>query len=391
MSSILDLTAREVLDSRGFPTVEVDCLLDSGSVGRALVPSGASTGVREALELRDGDERFHGKGVRKACENVEGPLREAVLGLDALDQLTVDTALLTKDGTENKSELGANAMLGVSLAVAHAAADELGIAPWRYLGGPASRVLPVPLLNVINGGAHADNNLDVQEFMICPVAFDTFGEALRAGVETYHHLKKILHSKGLSTAVGDEGGFAPNLGSHEEAFELLLQAIEAAGRKPGEDIVLAIDAAASEWWSDDHYDLEGMGKKNVGAAELTQTYATWCEKYPLVSIEDGLAEGDWDGWAALTTQLGERCQLVADDLFVTNKSILAEGIEKGVANSVLVKLNQIGTLTETLDTVELAHRNRYTTVISHRSGETEDTTISDLCVATGSGQIKTGA
>ena len=392
MSAIQELHAREVLDSRGNPTIEVEVLLDSGAHGAALVPSGASTGSREALELRDGDaNRFLGKGVERAVDHVRGTLRDALLGFDALDQSGLDRQLIELDGTDNKEHLGANAMLGVSLATARAAADELGLPLWRWIGGASSRVLPVPQLNVINGGAHADNNLDVQEFMILPAGAPTFAEALRSGAEVYQHLKKILTEKNLSTAVGDEGGFAPNLGSHDQAFELLLSAIEASGRRPGEDVVLGIDAAASEFCRDGVYDLLGEDRRGLSSADMIETYRGWTEKYPLVSIEDGLGESDWDGWKSLTLELGERVQLVADDLFVTNPAIVAEGIRRGIANSVLVKVNQIGTLSETLETVELAHRSGYTTVTSHRSGETEDTTIADLAVATNCGQIKTGA
>jgi enolase len=392
VSAIHDVIAREVIDSRGNPTVEVEVLLDSGAVGSAIVPSGASTGSREAVELRDGDDnRFLGKGVEQAVEHVRGTLRDALCGFDALDQAGVDGQLIELDGTENKGQLGANALLGFSLATAKAAADELGLPLWRHVGGMGARILPVPLLNVINGGAHADNNLDVQEFMIAPIGAPTFAEALRAGCEVYQHLKKILHDRGLSTAVGDEGGFAPNLKSHDAAFELLLTAIEASGRKPGEDIVLAIDAAASEFSREGVYDLLGEDKRGLSSADMIATYRDWAERYPLMSIEDGLGESDWEGWAQLTDDLGEKVQLVADDLFVTNPAIVAEGISRGIANSVLVKVNQIGTLSETLMTVEMAHRHLYTTVTSHRSGETEDTTIADLAVATNSGQIKTGA
>lgn len=392
MSAIQQILAREVLDSRGHPTVEVEVWLEGGAAARAIVPSGASTGSREAVELRDGDPaRFLGKGVTRAVEHVRGDLSAAVLGLDATDQLGVDRRLREADGTPNKGRLGANAILGVSLAVARAAALELELPVWRYLGGVSAHLLPVPLFNVINGGAHADNNLDVQEFMVAPVGAPTFREALRAGAEIYQHLKRLLKDRSLSTAIGDEGGFAPNLETHREAFELLVAAIEASGRRAGDDVVLAIDAAASEFCEDGRYHLAGEGRRDLGAEDLIATYREWCEEFPLLSIEDGLAEADWDGWTRLTHELGERVQLVGDDVFVTNPTILAEGIAKGVANSVLVKVNQIGTITETLETVEIAHRSGYSTVTSHRSGETEDTSIADLAVATASGQIKTGA
>ena len=392
MSAIRELVAREVLDSRGFPTVEVEVVLASGAMGSAIVPSGASTGAREALELRDGDPaRFQGKGVLRAVEHVTGPLADAVRGFEALDQPDVDARLLAADGTPFKTTMGANAILGVSLATAKAAADEVGLPLWRYVGGTAARVLPVPQLNVINGGVHADNNLDVQEFMIVPFGAPSFKEALRAGSEIYHALKALLKSKGLSTAVGDEGGFAPHLKSHREALELLVAAIEKTGRKPGQDVALALDVAATELFADGAYALPGDGRKGLKARDLVAQYSEWASEFPLVSIEDGLAEADWDGWKELTDALGDRVQLVGDDIFVTNPAILAEGIRKGVANAVLVKVNQIGTLTETLQTVALAHRNGYRTVTSHRSGETEDSTIADLAVAMGSGQIKTGA
>ena len=391
MTTIYEVHARQVLDSRGNPTIEVEVGLEDGLVGRAMVPSGASTGEHEAVELRDGGKPYKGKGVSRAVENVNDTIAHHLIGLDARDQAAIDQLLIELDGTPNKGRLGANALLGVSLAVARAGALAVDLPLYRYIGGSNARLLPVPMMNLINGGAHADNNLDVQEFMILPVGAPTFAEGLRAGAEVYQRLKTILTDRGLSTAVGDEGGFAPNLASHAEAFELLLLAIEASGRRPGDDVVLAIDAAASEFFRDGRYDLIGEGRRGLSAADMVSTYREWTERYPLVSIEDGLAESDWEGWSSLTLELGERVQLVADDLFVTNPLIVAEGIDRGVANSVLIKVNQIGTLSETLETVELAHRNRYTTVTSHRSGETEDTTIADLAVATNSGQIKAGA
>ncbi len=392
MSAIRDVVAREVLDSRGLPTLEAEVTLASGARGAAIVPSGASTGAREALELRDGDPaRFLGKGVTRAVANVRGPLARAIVGLDARDQVAVDERLIATDGTEFKTNLGANALLGVSLAVARAAAADAGTPLWRHVGGPDAGLLPVPLLNVINGGVHADNNLDVQEFMIAPIGASSFREALRAGAEVYQCLKAILKQRGLSTAVGDEGGFAPRLSSHREALELLVAAIEKSGRKPGKDVALALDAAASEFYRDGRYHLPGEGRENLTSADMVALYREWVGAFPLVSIEDGLAESDWDGWGLLTRELGPTVQLVGDDLFVTNAAILAQGIERGVANAVLIKVNQIGTLTETLRTVDLAHRSGYRTVTSHRSGETEDVTIADLAVATGSGQIKTGA
>ena len=392
MSGIRDIVAREVLDSRGNPTIEVEVVLESGAHGSAIVPSGASTGSREAVELRDGDaSRWLGKGVSRAVANAAGVLADAVRGQEALDQGTIDRILCDADGTDTKKNLGANAILGISLAVAHAAADEVGLPLWRYAGGVAARVLPVPLLNVINGGAHADNNLDVQEFMLVPHGATSFRDALRWGSEINLHLRKLLNARGLSTGVGDEGGCAPNLASHREALELLVAAIEKAGRKPGAEVSVAIDAAASEFGKDGRYDLPGEGKSGLAASDLVALYRSWREEFPLVSIEDGLAEGDWDGWARMTKDLGSSVQLVADDIFVTSPKILAEGISKGVANAVLVKVNQIGTLTETLDTVRLAQRHAYGVVISHRSGETEDTTIADLAVATNAGQIKAGA
>jgi enolase len=390
MTQIELIVGREVLDSRGNPTVEAEVHLVSGASGRAIVPSGASTGAFEAVELRDGGDRWLGKGVSGAVDHVNGVIRDAVCGLDALDQRRVDAALLDLDGTDAKSNLGANAVLGVSLAVAHAAADELELPLWRYVGGPAAHVLPVPMLNVLNGGAHADNNVDMQEFMIVPVGAASFAEGLRWSAETYHHLKAILHDRGLSTAVGDEGGFAPDLPSNESALQLLLEAIERAGRSPGEDIALAMDVASTEFFTDGTYDLASEGRK-LSPSDMVGYLAELCGRYPIVSVEDGCAEEDWDGWAELTQALGERVQLVGDDLFVTNVVRLERGIDAGVANSILVKVNQIGTLTETLAAVSLAHRSSYTAVMSHRSGETEDTTIADLAVATGCGQIKTGA
>ncbi|RMG17027.1 MAG: phosphopyruvate hydratase [Planctomycetota bacterium] len=389
---IEDLHARWVLDSRGNPTVEVDAVLEDGSQGRAIVPSGASTGAHEALELRDGGEDWHGKGVEQAVRNVNERIQPAVLGLDALAQVELDARLCELDGTPNKSSLGANAILGVSLAVARAAAEATGQPLYRYLGGARACVLPVPLMNVLNGGSHADNALDVQEFMIVPWGASSFHEALRWGSETFHHLKKLLKQRGLATNVGDEGGFAPSIDSCEEVFDLLLAAIEAGGRRPGEDIALALDVAASEFREGDGYRGRSFGAEGIiGAGELTQTYARWCERYPICSIEDGLGEDDWAGWVEHTRALGDRVQLVGDDLFVTNVERLQRGIDEGVANSILIKVNQIGTLTETLDAIELAKQNAYTSVVSHRSGETEDTTIAHLAVATGVGQIKTGS
>jgi enolase len=390
MSAIDQLIARQILDSRGNPTVEVEVLLDSGARGRAAVPSGASTGSFEAVELRDGGDAFGGKGVKTAVGHVEGEIAEVLAGIEALDQRGVDAALIDLDGTEAKGRLGANAILGVSLAVARAAAEETGLPLWRYVGGTAAHVLPVPMMNVINGGAHADNNVDMQEFMIVPVGAASFSEALRWGAETYQSLKRILHGRGLSTAVGDEGGFAPDLPSNEEAVRVLLEAIEAAGRTPGDEIAIALDAASTEFVSDGRYSLAGEGR-TLDADQLADLFAGWCDRYPIISIEDGMAEEDWDGWATLTARLGDRVQLVGDDVFVTNPTRLGRGIDAGVANSILVKVNQIGTLTETLDTMALATSHSYTSVMSHRSGETEDTTIADLAVATNCGQIKTGA
>ena len=390
MSSIEHIVGREVLDSRGNPTVEVEVYLASGAEGRALVPSGASTGRFEAVELRDGAARYGGKGVSQAIDNVNGEIREALIGFDATEQREVDTQMLDLDGTDNKGRLGANAILGVSLAVAKAAADELALPLYRYVGGANAHVLPVPMLNVLNGGAHADNNVDFQEFMIMPVGAASFGEALRWGAETYHVLRTVLHERGLSTAIGDEGGFAPNLGSNEEPVQVLVEAIERAGFRAGDDIALALDVASSEFFAEGRYTLAGEGR-DLSPSELVGLLTDLCGRYPVVSVEDGCAEDDWDGWAELTKALGDRVQLVGDDLFVTNVERLRRGIDAGVANSILVKVNQIGSLTETLDTVELATRAGYTSVMSHRSGETEDTTIADLAVATNCGQIKTGA
>lgn len=391
MSIIEEVWAREILDSRGNPTVEVEVVLEDGVVGRAAVPSGASTGTHEAVELRDGDKgRFGGKGVLKAVEHVNNEIAAEIVGLNALEQREIDRTLIELDGTENKSHLGANAILGVSLAVARAAAEWVGLPLYRYIGGVGANLLPVPLMNVLNGGRHADNNLDLQEFMIVPVGAPTFADALRMGAEVYHSLRRILHERGLSTAVGDEGGFAPYLEANEEALKLLVAAIESAGYKPGEDVALALDPAANEFFRDGSYYLEGEGRR-LTAAEMTEYYADLIGRYPIISLEDGLAEEDWEGWEDLTRRLGKTVQLVGDDIFVTNPQRLSRGISFGVANSILIKLNQIGTLTETLDTIALARRAGYSTVISHRSGETEDTFIADLAVATGAGQIKTGA
>ena len=392
MSAIVDVIAREILDSRGNPTIEADVVLESGVSGRAAVPSGASTGTREAVELRDGDKkRYLGKGVLKAVENINTEIAEAVLGLDAAEQAFLDKTLIDLDGTENKSRLGANAMLAVSMAVARAAAEESGLPLYRYFGGMGGMQLPVPMMNVINGGAHANNSLDLQEFMIIPVGAPSFREALRYGAEVFHALKKILHDKHISTAVGDEGGFAPSVENHEAAIQLILEAISLAGYTAGEDIVLGLDCAASEFYKDGQYVLEGEGGIKLSAAQWTDMLATWCDKYPIISIEDGMAEGDWDGWKLLTDRLGKKVQIVGDDLFVTNTKILQEGIDKGIANSILIKINQIGTLTETFAAIEMAKRAGYTAVISHRSGETEDSTIADIAVGTNAGQIKTGS
>ncbi len=391
MSAIVDIVGREILDSRGNPTVECDVLLESGTMGRAAVPSGASTGSREAIELRDGDKsRYLGKGVLKAVEHINTEILEAVLGLDASEQSFLDKTLIDLDGTENKSRLGANAMLAVSMAVARAAAEESGLPLYRYFGGMAAVQLPVPMMNVINGGEHANNNLDLQELMIIPVGAPSFREALRYGAEVFHALKKILHDKGISTAVGDEGGFAPNVPNHEAAIQMILEAIDKAGYVAGEQIALGLDCAASEFYKNGKYELSGEGL-SLTAQEWTDMLATWVDKYPIISIEDGMAEGDWDGWKILTDRLGKKVQIVGDDLFVTNTKILKEGIDKGIANSILIKVNQIGTLSETFAAIEMAKRAGYTAVISHRSGETEDSTISDIAVGTNAGQIKTGS
>lgn len=391
MSAIVDVIGREILDSRGNPTVEADVLLESGILGRAAVPSGASTGSREAIELRDGDKkRYGGKGVLKAVEHVNTEICEAVIGVDATEQTFVDRTLLDLDGTENKSRLGANAMLAVSLAIARAAAEESGLPLHRYLGGAGPMAMPVPMMNVINGGAHADNGLDMQEFMIVPVGMTSFREALRCGAEVFQVLRKLLADRGLATAVGDEGGFAPRLPKHEAAIQVILEAIEAAGYRPGEDVALALDCASSEFFEDGEYTLRSEGL-SLKAPEFADYLTAWVDKYPIISIEDGMAENDWDGWKVLTDKLGDRVQLVGDDLFVTNTQYLKRGIEQGIANSILIKVNQIGTLTETLAAIEMAKRARYTAVISHRSGETEDTTIADIAVATNAMQIKTGS
>ena len=391
MSAIVDIVGREVLDSRGNPTVECDVLLESGVMGRAAVPSGASTGSREAIELRDGDaKRYLGKGVLRAVEHVNQEIAEAVMGLDAAEQAFLDHTLIELDGTDNKSRLGANATLAVSMAVARAAAEESGLPLYRYFGGMNAVQLPVPMMNVINGGAHANNNLDLQEFMIIPVGAPNLREALRWGAETFHALKKILHDKGMSVAVGDEGGFAPNVANHEAAIELILQAIEQAGYSAGSDIALGLDCASSEFFQNDRYHLKGEGL-TLDAAQWTDMLATWADKYPILSIEDGMAENDWAGWKTLTERLGSKLQLVGDDLFVTNTSILKTGIEQHIANSILIKINQIGTLSETFAAIEMAKRAGYTAVISHRSGETEDNTIADIAVGTNAGQIKTGS
>ncbi|ABE50176.1 MULTISPECIES: phosphopyruvate hydratase [Methylobacillus] len=391
MSAIVDIIAREIIDSRGNPTVEVDVLLESGVIGRAAVPSGASTGTKEAVELRDGDAaRYLGKGVLQAVENVNTEITEAIIGLDVEEQSFIDQTLIDLDGTENKSRLGANAILAVSMACARAAAEESGLPLYRYLGGSGFMQLPTPMMNIINGGAHAENSVDMQEFMIIPAGLPTFREALRAGAEVFHALKKILHSEGLATTVGDEGGFAPDLPSNEAAIQYILQAITAAGYEPGRDILLGLDCASSEFYKDGLYHLESEGLQ-LTSAQFADYLATWVDKYPIVSIEDGMSEHDWDGWKLLTDRIGKKVQLVGDDLFVTNAKILREGIQKGVGNSVLIKVNQIGTLTETFTTIETAKRAGYTAVISHRSGETEDTTIADISVATNALQIKTGS
>ncbi len=392
MSAIIDIIGREILDSRGNPTVECDVVLESGAMGRAAVPSGASTGAREAIELRDGDKsRYLGKGVLKAVENINTEISEALIGLDAQEQTFIDNTLIDLDGTETKERLGANAILAVSMAVARAAADEAGLSLYRYFGGSGPMSMPVPMMNVINGGAHANNTLDMQEFMILPIGASSFREALRMGTEVFHALKTIIHDAGMSTAVGDEGGFAPNVASHEEAIQLILRAIENAGYVAGQDIVLGLDCASSEFYKDGKYHLAGEGGVSLSAAEFANLLASWCDKYPIVTIEDGMAEDDWEGWKILSDLLGDRVQLVGDDLFVTNTKILKKGIQQGIANSILIKINQIGTLTETFAAIEMAKRAGYTAVISHRSGETEDSTIADIAVATNAMQIKTGS
>ncbi len=391
MSSIVDVIAREILDSRGNPTVEADVLLESGVSGRAAVPSGASTGTREAIELRDGDaSRFGGKGVLKAVENVNTEICEAIIGLDASEQAFIDGTLIELDGTDNKSRLGANAMLAVSLAVAKAAADESGLPLYRYLGGASAMQLPVPMMNVINGGAHANNSLDLQEFMIIPAGLPTFRDALRCGAEIFQTLKKLIDSRGMPTTVGDEGGFAPSLSRNEDALELILEAIDRAGYTAGEQVLIGLDCASSEFYKDGRYHIAAEGLQ-LTSSEFADYLGTWCDKYPIVSIEDGMAEDDWDGWKVLTEKLGRRIQLVGDDVFVTNTRILKEGIRRGIANSILIKINQIGTLTETFAAIEMAKRAGYTSVVSHRSGETEDTIIADIAVATNALQIKTGS
>ena len=392
MSAIVDIVGREVLDSRGNPTVECDVLLESGVMGRAAVPSGASTGSREAIELRDGDKgRYLGKGVLKAVEHINHDIANAVIGLDAAEQAFLDKTMIELDGTDNKSRLGANAMLAVSMAVARAAAEEAGLPLYRYFGGMGGVQLPVPMMNVINGGAHANNSLDLQEFMIITVGAPSFREDVRWGAEVFHALKAIIHDQGMSTAVGDEGGFAPSVENHEAAIQLIIQAIEKAGYKAGEQIALGLACAASEFYKDGMYVLAGEGNMTLTAAQWTDMLAGWCDKYPIISIEDGMHEGDWDGWKLLTERLGSKVQLVGDDLFVTNTKILKEGIDKRIANSILIKINQIGTLTETFAAIEMAKRAGYTAVISHRSGETEDSTIADIAVGTNAGQIKTGS
>lgn len=391
MSAIIDIHAREILDSRGNPTVEVDVTLESGAFGRAAVPSGASTGTHEAVELRDGDKsRYLGKGVQKAITSVNADIQDALLGMDAHEQIIIDQMMLALDGTDNKGKLGANAILGVSLAVAKAAAEDAGLPLYRYVGGASARTMPVPMMNIINGGAHADNPVDVQEFMIMPISAPSIAEAVRMGAETFHQLKKLLSDAGLATNVGDEGGFAPNVASTEDAIGYVLKAIEKAGYKPAEDIALALDAASTEFYKKGKYELEGEGL-SLDSAGMVDYWAKLVGKYPILSIEDGMAEDDWDGWKLLTDTIGDRCQLVGDDLFVTNPKRLADGIAKGSANSILVKVNQIGSLTETLEAVEMAHKAGFTAVMSHRSGETEDSTIADLAVATNCGQIKTGS
>jgi len=391
MSAIVDIIAREILDSRGNPTVEADVLLESGIIGRAAVPSGASTGSKEAVELRDGDDsRYLGKGVLQAVENVNTEICEAIIGLDVEEQSFIDTTLIDLDGTENKGRLGANAMLAVSMACARAAAEEAGLPLYRYLGGSGRMQLPVPMMNIINGGAHASNSIDMQEFMVIPAGRPTFREAIRCGAEVFHALKKILHKKGLTTTVGDEGGFAPDLPTNEAALQYIMEAISAAGYEPGSDVLIGVDCASTEFYRDGLYHIESEGLQ-LNSGQFGDYLATWCDKYPIISIEDGMSEFDWDGWSMLTQRLGDSVQLVGDDLFVTNARILKEGIQRGVANSILIKVNQIGTLTETFDAIETAKRAGYTSIISHRSGETEDTTIADIAVATNALQIKTGS
>ncbi len=394
MSTILDIRSREIIDSRGNPTVEVEVLTETGFIGRAAVPSGASTGKYEAVELRDGNpDRFLGKGVLQACQNIEEDIREALIGEDAMDQRLIDETMIEIDGTHNKSKLGANAILGVSLAVAKAAAAESSQSLYRYIGGVNAHVMPVPMMNILNGGSHADNSIDFQEFMVMPVGAENFSEGLRMGITVFHHLKKVLSSKGHSTNVGDEGGFAPNLGSNKEAIEIVLQAIEAAGYKPGVDMMIAMDAAASEFYLEDEkvYHFHQSTGDKLTSEQMVSYWADWCNQYPILSIEDGLHEDDWAAWTNMNKQLGDRLQIVGDDLFVTNTKRLQRGIDEDAANSILIKVNQIGSLTETIDTVNLATRNAYTCVMSHRSGETEDTTIADLAVALNTGQIKTGS
>ena len=392
MANIDSIHAREILDSRGNPTIEVDVRLDSGALGRAAVPSGASTGEHEAVELRDEDAaRYLGKGVRQAVENVNTIIAKTLVGFNVSEQAAIDQAMIDLDGTENKGKLGANALLGVSLAVAKAAANDLGIPLYRYIGGTSAQQLPLPMMNILNGGSHADNNVDLQEFMIMPVGADTFAEALRMGAEIFHHLKKVLEKRKCNTAVGDEGGFAPNLKSNEEALKVIIEGIERAKYIPGEDVLLALDPASSEFYEDGVYRLKAEAKPDKSPEEMVEFYADLTEKYPIISIEDGLAEDDWDGWKMLTQALGEKVQLVGDDLFVTDTTRLQQGIDRGIGNSILIKVNQIGTLTETLDAIELAKRSNFTAVVSHRSGETEDTTIADIVVAVNAGQIKTGS
>jgi enolase len=392
MSSISSIHAREILDSRGNPTLEAEVVLESGAAGRAAVPSGASTGDFEAVELRDGDrKRYLGKGVTRAVANVNGKIADAVTGMDATDQTGIDRTMIELDGTPNKSGLGANAILSVSMAAARAAAMDAGLPLYRYLGGPAATLLPVPLMNILNGGAHASNNVDLQEFMVAPVGSDSFPDALRAGAEIFHSLKAVLSGRGKSTAVGDEGGFAPDLGSNEEAVDVILEAIEKAGYRPGEDVMLALDPAASEFYDDGHYVFHKSTGQRRSSAEMVGFWSDWVKRYPIISIEDGMDQSDWDGWTTLTAAIGDRVQLVGDDLFVTNTEFLRRGIESGAGNAILIKVNQIGTLTETLQAIDLARRHGYRFIISHRSGETEDTFIADLAVATRAGQIKTGS